>query len=183
MLTNSATRYGMVSIILHWLVAVAIFSLFALGYWMVDLTYYSSWYRSAPYWHKSIGIMLFFLVIFRLFWRFSTQKPRALSSHSVLEKRLARITHIVLYLLLLLIMLSGYLISTADGRPIAVFDWFNVPALGELFPRQADIAGAIHQYLAYGLVGLSAFHALGALKHHFIDKDSTLRRMFGHSAQ
>lgn len=183
MLTNSVTRYGMISIALHWLVAIIIFSLFALGYWMVDLTYYSSWYRTAPYWHKSIGILLFVVVVIRLLWRLATPTPAALSSHSLLEKRVARTTHLILYLLILLIMLSGYLISTADGRSIAVFTWFTVPALGELFPRQADIAGAFHQYLAYALIGLTVLHALGALKHHFIDKDATLKRMFGHSAQ
>merc|ERR1711964_176867 len=96
MLSNSATRYGMISIVLHW---------------MVDLTYYSSWYRTAPYWHKSIGILLFQAVGIRLLWRLATPTPAALSSHTLLEKRVSRITHVALYFLTILIMLSGYLIS------------------------------------------------------------------------
>ena len=183
MLANSSSQYGIISISLHWLVALCVYSLFALGYWMVDLTYYSNWYRTAPYWHKSVGILLFGILIFRLLWRVYTTTPAPLESQSIVEKRLAKLTHTLLYLLMLLIMLSGYLISTADGRPISVFGWFDVPGFGELFPQQADRAGVVHKYLAYVVIALSLLHALAALKHHFIDKDFTLKRMFGRSAR
>jgi len=76
-------------------------------------------------------------------------------------------------------MLSGYLISTADGRPISVFGWFEVPALLTSIPNQEDVAGLVHEYLAWGLVILAGLHGLAALKHHFIDRDPTLLRMFG----
>lgn len=66
--------------------------------------------------------------------------------------------------------------STADGRAIEVFNWFSMPAVGELFLNQADIAGEIHYYLAYSLIGLAALHALAALKHHYINKDNTLKK-------
>ncbi len=55
---NDVSRYGLISIVLHWITALAVLGLFAVGFWMVDLTYYSQWYRTAPYWHKSIGILL-----------------------------------------------------------------------------------------------------------------------------
>jgi cytochrome b561 len=74
-------------------------------------------------------------------------------------------------------MSSGYLISTADGRAIAVFDWFSVPALISDLPAQEDIAGLIHRWLAYLMMGLVLLHAAAALKHHFINKDNTLRKM------
>jgi cytochrome b561 len=77
------------------------------------------------------------------------------------------------------VMISGYLISTADGRAISVFGWFEVPALITSIPDQEDIAGLIHEYLAWGLVIFSGLHALAALKHHFIDRDPTLKRMLG----
>lgn len=183
MLTNSSSQYGIISVSLHWLVALSIYCLFALGYWMVDLSYYSNWYRTAPYWHKSIGILLFGVVVFRLLWRCYTTKPAPVELHSVVEKRLAKLTHRLLYLLMLLIMLSGYLISTADGRPISVFGLFDMPGFGEFFSQQADRAGLVHKYLAYLIIALSLLHALAALKHHFIDKDVTLKRMFGRSAR
>ena len=66
---NSPTNYGLTSIALHWLVALAVFGLFGLGFWMVGLTYYSSWYRTAPDLHKSIGVMLFMVMVLRVLWR------------------------------------------------------------------------------------------------------------------
>jgi cytochrome b561 len=76
-------------------------------------------------------------------------------------------------------MLSGYLISTADGRPLEVFGLFSVPALVAGLEHQADIAGRVHLLLAYGLVGLALLHALAAFKHGFIERDRTLLRMLG----
>ena len=76
-------------------------------------------------------------------------------------------------------MLAGYLISTADGRGISVFGWFDVPASITSIPEQEDVAGAVHFYLAWGLVILAGLHGLAALKHHFIDRDTTLLRMLG----
>ncbi|MCK8043595.1 cytochrome b [Shewanella sp. 1CM18E] len=177
MLRNTERSYGLLAIFMHWGSAAAVIGLFAVGFWMVDLTYYSSWYRTAPHLHKSIGLILLLLTIFRLAWRFYSTKPVELATHKSWEKRAGRLAHNMLYLLMLLIMLSGYFISTADGRGIWVFDWFEIPGFGELISNQADIAGAIHQYFAYGLIALVVIHALGALKHHFIDKDQTLSRM------
>ena len=76
-------------------------------------------------------------------------------------------------------MISGYLISTADGRGIEVFDFFVIPALGSIIENQEDLAGLVHKWLAYLLVSLATLHALAALKHHFIDKDNTLNRIIG----
>lgn len=86
----------------------------------------------------------------------------------------------LLYVLLLVLLLSGYLISTADGKPISVFGWFEVPALFSGAGQQADLAGDVHLWLAWSLVLLSALHALAALKHHFVDRDTTLKRMLGY---
>ena len=84
-----------------------------------------------------------------------------------------------MYAAMLLIVTSGYLISTAKGSGVSLFGWFEVPALVSGLPEQADVAGAVHYWLALGLLALAGLHALGALKHHLIDKDNTLRRMLG----
>lgn len=176
---NTARHYGWASIALHWIVALAVFGLFGLGFWMVDLTYYSAWYRTAPDIHKSVGLLLFLVMLGRLAWRLSSPPPAALASHGPLTRLAARAGHGLLYLLLFGVMASGYLISTADGRPISVFGLVDVPALPALMEQQEDVAGAVHRYLAWGLVALAAVHALAALKHHFIDRDATLLRMLG----
>ncbi|MCW8827889.1 MAG: cytochrome b [Gammaproteobacteria bacterium] len=175
---NHGDGWGAVAIALHWLSGLAVFGLFGLGLWMTGLDYYDSWYRKGPDLHRSIGVLLFIATLFRLLWRFVSPSPPALASHRPWERLSARATHALLYLLLFALMLSGYFISTADGRSIAVFDWFSLPATltGE---HQEDLAGEVHRVLAWSLIGLVALHAGAALKHHFIDRDSTLRRMLG----
>ena len=112
-------------------------------------------------------------------WRIGQITPRHLPSHTAVERKLGKIMHQMLYLLVFIIMISGYLISTADGRGIAVFEFFDVPALGVSIENQEDIAGLVHKWLAYLLIALVVLHAWAALKHHFIDKDDTLKRMMG----
>ena len=176
---NSTTHFGMIAVSLHWLVAITVFSLFGLGLWMTGLDYYDSWYKQGPWWHKSIGILLFFVITFRLCWRLLTPPPAALTSHKPWETKLAHMAHLLLYFLLFIIMFSGYLISTADNRAIEVFGWFAVPATITSLPNQEDIAGWVHLILASILIGLVSLHAAAALKHHFIDRDRTLKRIFG----
>ncbi len=178
-LRNSPTRYGLVSVLLHWLVALTVFGLFGLGFWMVGLDYYSSWYRRAPDLHKSIGLLLFAVMLLRLLWRLLSPAPAPLSSHGRLTRLASKLGHGILYFGLFAVMISGYLISTADGRPISVFGLFEVPATLTSIPDQADLAGLVHEYLAWGLVIFAGLHGLAALKHHFIDRDSTLTRMLG----
>lgn len=175
---NYGDGWGAVAIALHWLSALAVFGLFGLGLWMTGLDYYDSWYRKGPDLHRSIGVLLFIATLFRLSWRHLSSPPSALASHRPWERLGAGVTHALLYLSLFAIMLSGYLISTADGRSIAVFDWFSLPATltGE---RHEDLAGEVHLLLAWSLIGLVVLHAGAALKHHLIDRDRTLRRMLG----
>jgi len=174
---NNRQQYGLVSKGLHWLSALVVFALFALGYWMVELDYYSEWYQRAPHWHESVGLLLLIVTLFRLAWRTITTKPEAISSHSALEKKSSAIMAFALYFILLTVLVSGYLITSADGKAIAVFDWFNVSAFILIAENQEDLAGAIHYYIAYTLIFMALIHALAALKHHFIDKDNTLKRM------
>lgn len=176
---NTSARYGLVSVVLHWLVALVVFGLFALGFWMVGLSYYDPWRQSAPDLHKSIGILLFAVMLLRVLWRLLNPAPAALSNHGPLTRLASKLGHGVLYFGLFGVMISGYLISTADGRGIEVFGLFSVPATLTGIAQQEDIAGAIHEYLAWGLVIFAGLHGLAALKHHFIDRDSTLLRMFG----
>ncbi|WP_370691150.1 cytochrome b [Kordiimonas sp. SCSIO 12610] len=172
-----AEAYNLVARLMHWIVAACVIGMFALGLWMVDLGYYDPWRKDAPEIHKSIGMILLAVMIFRLFWRMIKGVPEPLSSHSKLEKTGAHLAHIGLYGLLFAIMVTGYLISTADGRTISVFGLLDIPAFGSLFDNQEDIAGIVHFYLAVGVIALASLHALAALKHHFLDKDNTLMRM------
>ncbi|WP_283182011.1 MULTISPECIES: cytochrome b [unclassified Pseudomonas] len=181
-LRNSSSRYGWVSIFMHWGVALVVFGLFALGLWMVGLDYYSTWRKDAPDLHKSIGLVLLAVMVLRVLWRFISPPPPVLESYNRVTRIGAKFGHSFLYLSLFAVMIAGYLISTADGVGIPVFGLIEVPALISGLPDQADTAGVIHLYLAWALVIFSGLHALAALKHHFIDRDATLARMLGRKA-
>ncbi|MEG1039728.1 MAG: cytochrome b [Pseudomonas sp.] len=181
-LRNSSSRYGLVSIVMHWGVALAVFGLFALGLWMMGLDYYSTWRKEAPELHKSIGLVLLAVMLARVAWRFISPPPPALPNHGKLTRLASKAGHSLLYFGLFAVMIAGYLISTADGVGIPVFGLFEVPALVSNLPDQADVAGEIHFYLAWGLVIFAGLHGLAALKHHFIDRDATLKRMLGRKA-
>ncbi|MGP9832918.1 cytochrome b [Marinobacter sp. NSM] len=178
-LRNTNTAYGLIAVSLHWLVALAVIGLFGLGWWMVELSYYDPWYRQGPHIHRSIGILLFIVVVARLLWRVVTPPPRPLPEHQRWEVIAAHGAHGLLYLLLFVAMISGYLITTADGSSISVFGWFEVPSVTGRIRGMEDTAGAVHYWSTWALVGLAGLHALAALKHHFIDRDATLRRMLG----
>ncbi|AMO58800.1 cytochrome B561 [Endozoicomonas montiporae] len=174
---NTTTHYGLVSILIHWVSAFTVFSLFGVGLYMMSLSYYDPLYQSLPWWHKSIGLTLFATTLFRLLWKIIYPQPAPLPEHNLLTVRLAVSVHHLIYLLLFAIMISGYLISTADGRPVSFFGWFEIPALVSGISGQEDIAGEVHFYLAWALVILASLHGLAAIKHHLIDRDRTLTRM------
>ncbi|MCL2917567.1 cytochrome b [Shewanella litorisediminis] len=171
---NRTSGYGWFAIGIHWTMAVLILGLFGLGLWMVELNYYSQWYRIAPFWHKGFGGVVFVLLLLRLMIRLRDPQPRALGAGA--EVKLAKAVHLMLYLLPLALVISGYLISTADGRALALFDLIVIPALVS-FPGQEDLAGQIHSVLAWLLIALVTAHALAAIKHHVIDKNATLIRI------
>ncbi|WP_410684724.1 cytochrome b [Citrobacter europaeus] len=179
---NSPQRYGIVSAVLHWLTAIVVYGMFALGLWMVTLSYYDGWYHQAPELHKSIGVLLMMGLVIRVVWRLLSPPPPALTNFSRLTRIAAAVGHLTLYTLLFSIVISGYLISTADGKAISVFGWFDIPATLANAGAQADLAGSLHLWLAWSVVVLSLLHGLMALKHHFIDHDDTLNRMLGKSS-
>ncbi|HLV78246.1 MAG TPA: cytochrome b [Marinobacter sp.] len=178
-LKNTEHHYGWPAVVLHWLVAVAVIGLFALGFWMVELSYYDPWYRTGPDLHRSIGLILFAVVVLRLVWRMLNRGPKPLSTHKRWEVMAAHAAHGLLYILMFVAMISGYLITTADGSSISVFGLIEVPSVTGRVRRMEDVAGAVHYWSTWALIGLAGLHALGALKHHFIDRDATLRRMTG----
>lgn len=172
---NQKSGYGLISIFLHWLMAVGVIGLFALGMYMVDLSYYDPFYHKALTWHKLFGMLLACLFIARIIWKIANPTPKMLGNNRMLHI-LAHATHGTLYLLLTIMFVSGYLISTASGAGIDIFNRFSIPALIQI-GEKADAAGQAHALVAYCLMGLVSLHALAAIKHHIIDKDDTLKRM------
>lgn len=174
---NAADAYGWTAKAFHWGMALLLTGLFALGWWMRTLDYYDPWYHKGPFWHESFGIVAFLLVLGRIAWRRIDPPPPLEEDLAPWEKLAAHATHIALYGLMVIIPISGYFIGTAKGEAIDVFGWFKIPALLTGVEHMEDIAGNIHAFLAYGGGILVLIHAMAALKHQFIDKGETLKRM------
>jgi len=175
MIWKDSTRcYGAISKFLHWFMALLIVALFALGVYMTSLDYYHPWYRQAPDLHRSFGALAGILLLLRLLWRLMNTRPRPFGAPW--ERVLGRLVHRLFYVVLFAIVISGYLITTADGQPVFVFDWFPIPATITV-TNQEDIAGLVHEFLAYFMILLLVIHAAASLKHHFVDKDPTLLHM------
>lgn len=177
MLKDSSSSYGLITILLHWVCALLIFSVFGLGVYMVDLDYYSPWYHRAPEIHIEMGLTIFFLMCLRLFWRTRNSPPTPIPSIGKTTLLAASAVKILLYFAIFIICFSGYLITTAEGQGANFFDIFSVPASVQLSAHNVDRAGAIHKYLAWGVIVLAIAHSLAALFHHFVKRDKTLIRM------
>ena len=177
MLRNSSESYGLVSKVVHWLIALGIIGLTWLGWWMVDLGYYDSWYNQGLALHRAFGMVVLGLAIFFMAWKTISPSPDLQEELQPWEKRGARMVHAVLLFAMLAIPTTGYVISTSAGAGFSMFGLFNVPALLPESEAMRNLAISAHYYAAYGLIVVIAAHAGAALKHHFVDRQGTLKRM------
>lgn len=178
MLKNTKESFGLVSKSLHWIMALLLIGLFSVGLYMTSLDYYDALYHTLPWWHKSVGLLTVFLLVTRFIWKRSNPTPKPLITHKPWEVFLAHFIQTLFYFMILLIGISGYFIATAKGKGIEFFNLFEIPAItAELEEGRADFIGEIHEIMAILLAVFVVLHALAALKHHFIDKDITLKRM------
>jgi len=171
-----STHYTATAKSLHWLMALLIFGLLALGFYMSDLPlspeklqFYS--------WHKWAGVSVFVLVWLRLVWRLTHRPPAFAASLSATQQTLAHLGHMALYLLMIAIPVSGWLMSSAKGVQTV---WFGVLPLPDLLGRDKALGAQLadlHSALNIGLLVLIGGHAAVALFHHLVRKDDTLRRM------
>jgi cytochrome b561 len=173
---EAAAQYTGTAKVLHWLMALLIIGLFALGQYMSDLSM-SPRKLQLYSWHKWVGVTVFFLLLVRIGWRITHQPPALPEQMSKQQRLVSHIGHAVLYLLMLAIPISGWLMSSAKGYQTV---WFGVLPIPDLLGKDKQLGDALAE-LHGALNGLLMFivivHVLAALKHHFIDRDHALRRM------
>lgn len=176
MLRNSQTRYGAVSKGLHGLIAVLVIAMLCVGFFMNQLPRESNLRPLLLFLHKSTGVTVLALVILRVCWTLANPVP-SLNVRRPLERYLARSVHLGLYLCMLTMPVSGYLMATSGTRPFDYFGWFPLPrpAPNEVL---GDNASWVHTSLPWVFIALIGLHLLGVLKHQFIDRDQPLKRMW-----
>ena len=167
-------RYTGMAIGLHWMIAMLIFSAFPLGLYMHDLKLSPTKLHLYSY-HKWIGITVLMLAVLRVLWR-ATHKPPAL--HLARWQEIAsHIVHGLIYLLILAVPVSGWLMSSAKGFKTVWLDILPLPDLVAKNKALGDLLSNVHTALNYTLLALVLMHVAAALKHHFIDRDDVLLRM------
>lgn len=176
MLRNTGASWGAVAKFLHWSIATLIFVQFALG-WIA-----ASW-RLSPtklelfVWHKSIGLLILLLVVLRLLWRLANTVPVLPVEMSAAERAAARMSHGLLYLLILAMPLSGWVINSAAKIPFRVFWLFPLPPIVAPDKALAELAKQVHFILFVMIAALVAVHIAAALRHHLVKRNDTLTRM------
>ncbi len=175
-MTSETTRYTKTAIALHWLMALLLSGLFAVGLYMSDLPL-SPWKLKVYSWHKWAGVTAFLLLLLRAAWRFTHRPPALPAAMSEQLRRLAHAGHAVLYALMIAIPLSGWLMSSAKGFPVVYFGVLQLPDLVEKNNELGEVLEVVHELLNYLLAATVLGHAGAALKHHLIDKDDVLSRM------
>lgn len=176
MLKNTILTYGTVARLLHWLIGFSVIGIMILGTFMGDLPDGPSkgfWYGM----HKSFGVTVLFLMGLRLIWKLINITPAPLASHTVWEVKLARAVHWAFYIILFVMPLSGWALSSAFGRDPSFFGLFTLPGLVPVDKERAEFYEEIHEIGATVVWVLLGLHIAGALKHAIIDKDNTIRRM------
>ncbi len=161
---------------LHWIMAILIGGLLVLGLYMQDLPL-SPQKLELYSWHKWFGVTVFILVWFRLAWRRSHRPPDLSESLSPRLRYAAHVGHTLLYVLMILIPLSGWLMSSAKGFQTVWFGLVPIPDLIGKSRALGDLLQQVHKVLNIILMLTLAGHILAALWHHFVLKDDTLRRM------
>lgn len=174
---NSALRWGALAQLFHWVIVVLIITQFVLASIAEDLPLGMAKLATLAR-HKSVGITILALAVLRLAWRLSNRNspplPANLKPH---QRGLAHLTHYGLYLLLVAMPLTGWLMSSAKNYPVSWFGFFTLPNLVQPDEAFFTLMQTTHGVLAGTLVVIATLHLLAALYHHFVKKDDVLRRM------
>lgn len=178
--TDTVARYHPISVLLHWLLGIAIVAVFAVGLYMADLPF--SPQRLKLYnWHKWAGVVILGLSLVRLLWRLIHRPPELPSSIQnampAWQRTAHHATHHGLYLLFFAVPLLGWAYSSAAGFPIVLFGVMPLPDFVPVSPDLAEALKPLHKLSAFAMAALVLLHVAGALKHALIDRDGLLGRM------
>jgi cytochrome b561 len=184
MIRNTIASWGWPARTLHWIVAVMVLRLFAFGLWMTEVPPRGE-RRFYVAIHASIGITLLALMLVRLFWRAVNVEPDQPEGTSAWQRKAAWISHRLLYALTFTTLIVGWLMSGTFKQPLEpkILGVIPVPQIleaGSPYRKPLEVA---HEWLAYALVAVVAVHAAAALYHHFVRRDTVLRRMLSGAPQ
>lgn len=176
---NTQDHYGVVAILLHWSMAVLVIGLAALGLYMVGLpdAGFDKNKITLILYHKEFGLLVLFLFTVRLVWRVTQTLPQLVARLPDWQQIAARFVHLSFYALLFVMPVTGWLMSSAAGIPVSFFGLFMLPDLIHRDDELFQLLIEIHRWVGYVLILFICVHVGAALRHHFVFRDDTLRRM------
>lgn len=176
-MASASGDHGTVARLLHWTVAVLVVLQIPVGIAMTSepLTPYAD---ALYIYHKGAGVILLVLVFIRVAWRLTRPAPPFPDFMPPLEKRIAHATHVAIYVLLVVMVVSGYVRTVGDGFPIELLDAMGIPPLVSDTPTLAHVMLVVHQFAVVLLVALVAVHVSAVLRHRLIEKNPVLERMW-----
>jgi cytochrome b561 len=177
---NTTEYYNRTAQFLHWIMAFIFIFVWILGFYSGNFLSYDvdgSFKGDVTSLHKNVATIIIFLVIIRIFWRYTHPTPELPSTMSPMMKKMAHAGHLALYFMLLALPITGCLFSWSAGYPAPVLYLFNIPALIDKNPEILAIVKPMHIWLSWAAGLLIVGHLLAALKHHFIDHDNVLNSM------
>lgn len=172
-------KYSLSSRAIHWIMALLLLSMLGLGVYMVDFLPKDASNRSSIYsLHKSLGVIALMLIGIRIINRFFKKPPALPKTMFKIEKLLAHLCHIALYILMIIAPISGYLMSNSFGYSVHLFS-IEMPFLIEKNFELGALFSKVHQISTYAIIALVALHILAIIKHRFFDKaqNDILKRM------
>ena len=176
-LRNTTIRYGSIAIFFHWIIAFSVIGMLLFGFFM-DVFPKGEIRTSAINVHKLIGLIILCLMILRMAWTISNVKPLFPAELPAWQHYAERTGHLLFYILLIAMPISGWVMSTADDKAPHFFQ--HIIAAPWITPNKetSDLFWTFHSKLAWIIVAFIILHVLAALKHHFINKDNILKRMW-----
>jgi cytochrome b561 len=176
-LRNTAEAYGSLAKFLHWAIVLLIFSQWLLAEVAEDAGKGTPERASLMGWHISFGMLVLVLALVRIGWKIVNQGQPAVLGEVVWQRKAATAGHGLLYLLILLQPISGWLVVSTGGSGPGFFGLFEFPALTAENHDFHETMEGVHKWLFYTLVAVAVVHVAAALYHHWVLKDATLRRM------
>lgn len=176
---NTEDHFGIIAILFHWAMALMVIGLAGLGLYMVTLpdVGFNTTKIMLILYHKEFGVLALVLLAARLAWRITQLLPQLVAQLPDWQKLTARFVHLCFYALMFALPITGWLMSSVASIPVSFFGLFTLP---DFLPRDGYRLQQlidIHKWLGYVLILFIFVHALAALRHHFLFKDETLRRM------
>lgn len=169
--------YAKPAIAMHWIVALLIFAAFGLGLYMTDIPGFTPTKLKLFSYHKWIGITVLIFAVLRVLWRLTHPAPGPVPGMPKWQHAAAEAAHVGLYLLILAVPLTGYLLSVAAGVKVVYLGLWELPMPFDKSDALKDIFSMAHEWLNWSMAAIVLLHILAALKHHVVDRDGTLRRM------